>query len=378
MSRRKSAGSEESDMPVQRPETIIDCDIHQRTNKPEDLFPYLSKAYQERIRLFGTGLSQRAGYANGGDRGYRADAWPKDNRMVGSDLDLMREQHLDLYNIEYGILLGQEFRPIPALPDVDYAAALARAYNDWMIEHWIMQDDRLKGAALIPAQDPKLAAKEIERIGPHPGIVGVLVPNGATIPYGKRFYDPIYDACVGLDLPLVLHTGNESAGMNGQESYYIEKRQNRSVGYMGHIASMVFEGLFERYPTLRVIFVEGGYVWLPTFLWHMDDDWKMLRSETPWVTRPPSEYVFEHCRFTTQPMEQPEPRSRLLSVFEWARAEQTLLFASDYPHFDFDSPTQALPPLPEELRRRVYSESAREFFKLPRRAAASPVAVTAD
>ena len=107
--------------------------------------------------------------------------------------------------------------------------------------------------------------------------------------------------------------------MNGQESYYVEKRQNRSVGYMGHLASMVFEGLFERYPTLRVLFVEGGYIWLPAFLWHMDDDWKMLRSETPWVTRPPSEYIFEHCRFTTQPMEQPEPRSRLLTIFEWAK-----------------------------------------------------------
>lgn len=365
-------------MAAKRTETIIDCDIHQRTRSPEDLFPYLSKAYQERIRLFGTGLSQRAGYPNGGDRGYRADAWPTDKSMVGSDLDLMRAQLLDRYPIEYGILLGQEFRPIPTLPDADYAAALARAYNDWMIDHWITRDERLKGAAIIPAQDPTLAAKEIERIGPHPGIVGALVPNGSRFPYGQRYYDPIYDACVNLDLPLVIHTGSEGPGMNGQESYYIEKRQHRSLGYMGHLASMVFEGLFERYPTLRVLFVEGGYIWLPTFLWHMDEDWKSLRSETPWVTRPPSEYVFEHCRFTTQPMEQPEPRSRLLTVFEWGRAERTLLFTSDYPHFDFDSPEHALPPLPEEMRRRIFSENAREFFKLPQPAAAAPVAMSAD
>ncbi len=364
-------------MPAPRTETIIDCDIHQQTTGPQDLFPYLPKAYQERIRLFGTGLSQRVGYPNGGDRGGRADAWPSDGRPWGSDLQLMREQHLDPYNVEYGILLGQEYRPIPTLPDADYAAALARAYNDWMIEHWIAQDERLTGAAIIPTQDPKLAAKEVERIGPHPGIVGVLVPNGARFPYGQRYYDPIYDVCVNLDLPLVIHTGSEGPGMNGQESYYVEKRQNRSVGYMGHLASMVFEGLFERYPALRVVFVEGGYIWLPTFLWHMDDDWKALRSETPWVKRPPSEYVFEHCRFTTQPMEQPEPRSRLLTVFEWGRAEQTLMFASDYPHFDFDSPEQALPPMPDEMRRRVMSENAREFFKLPLRAAVPPAAVTA-
>lgn len=365
-------------MPGQRVETIIDCDIHQQTTGPKDLFPYLPKAYQERIQRFGTGLSQRSGYPNGGDRGARADAWPKDGRPWGSDLQLMREQHLDPYNVEYGILLGQEYRPIPTLPDADYAAALARAYNDWMGEHWIDQDERLKGAAIVPTQDPRLAAKEIERIGPHPGIVGVLVTNGTRLPYGQRYYDPMYDACVNLDLPLVIHTGSEGPGMNGQESYYIEKRQHRSLGYMEHLASMVFEGLFERYPTLRVVFVEGGYIWLPAFLWHMDDDWKSLRSETPWVTRPPSEYVFEHCRFTTQPMEQPDPPSRLLTMFEWGRAEQTLLFASDYPHFDFDSPEHALPSLPEELRRRVFSENAREVFKLPQHATPSPAVAIAD
>lgn len=357
-------------MPSQSDEWIIDCDIHQQTTGPQDLFPYLPRAYQERIRLYGTGLSQRVGYPNGGDRGGRADAWPADGRPWGSDLELLRAQHLDPYHVEYGILLGQEYRPIPTLPDVDYAAALARAYNDWVVEHWLDREERLRGCAIVPAQDPRLAAKEVERIGPHPGIVGVLVPNGARVPYGQRFYDPLHDACAALDLPLVLHTGSEGPGMNGQESYYIEKRQNRAVGYMGHLASMVFEGLFERYPTLKVVFVEGGFVWLPAFLWRMDADWKMLRSETPWVTRPPSEYVFEHCRFTTQPMESPEPPSRLLTVFEWARAERTLLFASDYPHFDFDSPEESLPPLPAELRRRVMAENAREVFKLPRRVAA--------
>jgi uncharacterized protein len=352
-------------------EPIIDCDLHQTTRGPKDLFPYLPRVYQERIELFGNGLSQRVGYPNGGDRGSRADSWPEDGGPAGSDLDLMRRQHLDRYNVEYGLLLGQEYRPIPTLPDTDYANALARAYNDWMIEHWIEQDERLKGAAIIATQEPKLAAQEIRRIGPHDGIVGVLVPNGARYPYGQRFYDPIFEACVELDLPFVLHTGSEGAGMNGQPtpvgypSYYIELRQGRALAYQSHLASMVFEGLFERYPTLKVVFIEGGFTWLPTYLWRLDADWKALGRETPWVKRPPSEYVYEHCRFTTQPMESPDSKQDLLKVLEWGRAEQTLLFASDYPHFDFDSPETSLPPMPETMRRRVFSENAREVFKLP-------------
>lgn len=87
-------------------EPIIDCDVHQLTKSPKDLFPYLSRAYQERIELFGTGLSQRTGYPNGGNRGWRADAVPEDGSPVGSDLPFMRRQHLDPYYIEYAILLG--------------------------------------------------------------------------------------------------------------------------------------------------------------------------------------------------------------------------------------------------------------------------------
>lgn len=361
-------------MAIQKREPFIDCDIHQQTKSPKDLFPYLPKVYQERIELFGTGLSQRTGYPNGGDRGSRSDAWPEDGSPPCSDVDQLRTGHLDVYNIEYGVLLGQEFRPLPGLPDADYAAALARAYNDWMIEHWLEKDDRLKGAAIIPVQDPKQAAKELERIGSHPDIVGALVPNGAMFPYGQRFYDPVFDACVNLDIPLVIHTGSEGAGAVGHASYYIELRQGRPLAMQQHLASMVFEGLFERYPALRVVCVEAGYTWLPTFVWRMDADWKSLGRETPWVKRAPSDYIFDHVKFTSQPMESPEPQRRLLTVFEWAKAEKTLMFASDYPHFDFDSPELSLPAMPDDLKNRVFSENAREVYNLPVRQPAETVA----
>jgi len=357
---------------------IIDCDVHQRLRAVKDLFPYLSHAHRRDIENFGLRLPS-VGHLNGGDRGYRADAWPKDKAMVGSDLDLMREQLLDKYPIEYAILLGQELRAVCTLPDADYAAALASAANDLLIEEWLARDDRLKGVVLIATQDPKRAAQEIERVGSHPDMVAVLVPNGARFPYGQRYYDPIYEACVAHNLPLVLHTGSEGTGINGQPtpaghpSYYIEHRQARPMGYMANLASMVFEGLFERYPSLTAVFVEGGYLWLPTYLWRLDSDWRGLRSQTPWVRKAPSEYVFEHCRFTSQPIETAERPEQIRTVFEWARAEQTLLFASDYPHWDFDSPEQPLPPMPDEMRRRVFAETAREVYHLPQRKPAAAI-----
>ncbi len=351
-------------------ETIIDTDIHQRLPHVRVLYPYLSTARQRDIDAFGLRLPS-PGYLNGGDRGYRHDSWPDDGTMVGSDLQLMREQLLDVYPIEYGILLGQEIRGICSLPDFDYAADLASAYNDWMIEHWLEQDERLKGLLIVPAQWPERAALEIRRLADHPDIIGVLVANGARVPYGQRFYDPIFEACAKFNFPFVIHTGGEGTGINGtptpagHPSYYVEHRQARPMGYMAHLASMVFEGLFERFPALNVVLVEGGYTWLPTYLWRLDADWKGLRSQTPWVRKAPSEYILERCKFTSQPMEMPSPQGLLMTVFEWADAANTLMFASDYPHWDFDSPELSLPRMPVEMARNVFSETARKVFNLP-------------
>jgi predicted TIM-barrel fold metal-dependent hydrolase len=369
-------------MAAQQRSSIIDTDVHQRLKSDKDLLPYLPRAYQQDILNFGLRLSTTGsgGYLNGGDRGYRADSWPEDGTIAGSELEMMQQQLLDAYNVEYAILTGQDLLPVSTLPDANYGAAVAAAYNDWLIEHWLDKDDRLKGLAYVALQDPRQAAKEIERVAAHPDIVGVIVANGARFLYGQRFYDPVFEACQAHNLPFVLHVGGEGYGSNpsptvaGYPSYYAEIRQTRAPGYQAHIASMVFEGLFERFPKLQVVFVEGGYIWLPTFLWRLDADWRALHNQTPWVQKAPSEYVFEHCKFTTQPMETGDGPRSLLTVFEWAKAEQTLMFASDYPHWDFDSPEKSLPRLPDELHRRVFSETAREVFQLPAHTAAEVAA----
>jgi uncharacterized protein len=362
-------------------EPIIDCDVHNRFRSIKDLLPYLPRAYQEDVKEWGIPMAG-VGYLNGGDRGYRGDSWPTEG-PPGSDLDLMRAQLLEAYNVEYAILLGQELRPVSTLPNADFAAVLARGYNDFLLEQWCAKDSRLKGAILIATQDINQAVTEIERVGSHPDMVAVLVSNGARIPYGNRYYHPIFEVCAALALPFTLHTGSEGVGINGQPSvagygsYYIENRQVRPQGYMTHLASMIFEGVFETFPTLKVVLTEGGYAWLAPFLWRLDADWKALRHQTPWVQKPPSEYVWEHVRFTSQPVEEPERPSHLLEVFKWNHAERTLMFATDYAHWDFDSPLDVFPRLPDDLRRRIFYENARELYRFPpseaaaRRAAAS-------
>jgi predicted TIM-barrel fold metal-dependent hydrolase len=128
--------------------------------------------------------------------------------------------------------------------------------------------------------------------------------------------------------------------------------------YMAHVVSMVAEGVFERFPALKVVLCEGGIFWLPHVMWRFDKNWKAQRSETPWVKERPSAYILRHFVSTTYPLEAaPTPRV-LHQVLEMVQAERTLLFAGSYPDWDFGDPWEMLRDVPEALRRRIMVENA--------------------
>jgi uncharacterized protein len=111
--------------------------------------------------------------------------------------------------------------------------------------------------------------------------------------------------------------------------------------------------------------MEGGVASFLGFLWRLDTNWKACRSEIPWCRRRPSEYVWEHVRFSTQPLEEPDDPEQLARVLEPLRPWATLCFASDYPHWDFDDPTLTLRTLPAEWRESIAAQNALDFYRLP-------------
>ena len=113
-----------------------------------------------------------------------------------------------------------------------------------------------------------------------------------------------------------------------------------------HVISLISEGVLERFPSLKFVFQEMGYAWLPSVMWRLDKEWRSLRSEVPWLKRPPSEYITDHIRLTSQPIEEPPSAAQHLQLLEMMQAEKTLLFASDYPHWDFDNPRHVLQEAP--------------------------------
>jgi len=346
---------------------LIDTDIHNDLPSRETLLKYLPDRWRRHHDLV-SGRSGRPGssYPRSVTGNARTDSWPPSGLPPGSDLPFLREQLLDRYSIGCGIL--NPFVGIGGHQDLEYGAALARATNDWLIEEWLNPEPRLRASIVVQYEDGDLAAEEIERLGGHPGFVQVLVLSRTGEPLGRRKYWKIYEAAERHGLPIGIHFGGTSSGpitSAGWVSYYIEDHVGASQTMQAQLTSLVYEGIFERFPNLRVALIEGGFAWLPPLMWRLDRAWEKLHEEIPRVRRPPSEYIRERVRLTTQPMEEPTHPSHFLKVLEHLGSEDLLMFATDYPHWDFDAPNQAFPiRLPAVLQRKIMVENARAFYRL--------------
>jgi uncharacterized protein len=242
-------------------------------------------------------------------------------------------------------------------------------FNDWTVEHWIAKDSRIRASIHIAPQDPALAVAEIERLAANPAFVQVLMPAGARMPFGNRFYHPIYAACEVHGLPVCVHFGAEGAGISapptaaGFPSDYLEMRTARPQIAMAHTASLICEGVFEKFPTFKLLFIEHGVFWVPGLMWHLDGDWKGLRDDTPWVKKLPSEDLRQHIRFGSQPMPNVPTKADLKTFLQWMWADEVVVFASDYPHWDWDEPSTFLAGFDPELRRKIMVENARDLYR---------------
>lgn len=343
--------------------SLIDCDIHQHWAEAEEVTQYLPPRYEHYGVVLPAGL-----YTNPGGV-MREDAAPESGGAPGTTPENVKEHILDKHGVDYGILTGQAIS-VSLLPNRDYASALARAYNEWLVEYWLEDDDRFLGSVLVAPQAPERAAELIREYGSDPRFVQVIMNSASPRPYGQPFYRPIFEAAADVGIPVALHPHADGHGISnppsgaGYPASYFEWHNILPANMMGQLNSLVSEGVLEQFPDLRIVCTEGGFGWVPHLIWRMDKNWKGLRSQAPWLENPPSEYVLDQVRFTTQPIEEPPRPEYLRQMFEMIRAEDTLMFATDFPHWDADSPEQSLPPLDEETEQNILARTASELYGL--------------
>ncbi|MEM7347648.1 MAG: amidohydrolase family protein, partial [Chloroflexota bacterium] len=197
--------------------------------------------------------------------------------------------------------------------------------------------------------------------------VQIFLPVRSTQLYGSRNYWPILEAAVKHDLVVCIHFGGAS-GMpstpTGWPSWYIEEYAGMAQVFQSQIISLVVEGTFAQFPDLRIVMAESGWTWLPSLMWRLDKEWKGLRFEIPWVKTFPSDLIRKHMRFTLQPLDAPPDPNQLTQTRDQLESDDLLLFSTDYPHWHFDDPKDALPPnLSGALRAKIMGGNAQDFYR---------------
>jgi predicted TIM-barrel fold metal-dependent hydrolase len=346
---------------------IIDADVHAAVRSLDALAPYLDTQWLEfiRERRLGEPLGLPVIYPANLPTSARAEWRRDDGQPAASEVGLLREHVLDPFDVDFAIL--HCYYGIDSIRYPDFSFALARAVNDWLIAEWLEPEPRLRASLVVPPRHPGAVADEIERVGGHPGFVQVYMPVRSDRLYGNREWHRAYDAMTRHDLVMGLHWGGTQEGApspTGWPSWYIEEYAAEQQAYMAQLTSMIGEGVFQVFPSLRVAVGEIGFAWLPSLMWRLQKEWKGLRRDIPWVNRPPADLIRDHFRFTVAPLDV-DIREELSLIVEWIGSEDFLMFATDYPHQHNDESTLLLEVVSQSMQGNVMAETARQLYGLP-------------
>lgn len=361
---------------------IVDVDSHHtETNSWHEIIEYIEDPvvraqaleYQQ-IRTGGPpyGLSGDFGLKYQGVGGRIPH---NDNRLetveekdVHRDVVLTRRA-MESFGLDYMVVFPTPMLFLGTHPQPEMEVLLGRAYNRWLEERLLPGDERIKSFMYLPFNDPEAALRTVEDFSEVKGSVGFTITSARYKPVHHNQYMKLYAALEERGMPLCFHAG-----------YYWQDSSmallNRFIGMhalafvlcnLVHMTNWVLNGLPERFPKLKTIWIESGLAWIPFLMQRLDHEYLMRTSEAPLLRKVPSEYMRE-MYYTSQPMETDHPKALELT-FEMIHAETQLLYSSDWPHWDFDPPSVIfdLPFLSEQGKRNILGENARRLLKLDER-----------
>jgi len=300
------------------------------------------------------------------------DGWNRGFSVPGKDAEVPASrwlEFLDELGVEMTVLYPTGGLAFGLIQNPEWACALARAYNNWACEKFTRQSRRLKAVALLPVHEPVEAAKELRR-AKELGLVAGLLPAITVLHkgYGHRDFDPIYQEAERLDMPLAVHGApSRGLGFDFFDKFIQVHTLEHPFAILIQFTNMIFEGIFERFPKLRVAFLEAGSGWLPYMMDRMDEEFeKPYRFQAPLLKKKPSEYIRSGQVWTTCEVEE-KALPQVLRQFN----PRCVMWPSDYPHerlpemFKHDIPQfLARTDISEEEKRLILYENPKEFYRL--------------
>jgi uncharacterized protein len=285
---------------------------------------------------------------------------PKPHR----DVTLTR-RWMDSMGVDIAILFPTPMLHLGLHPQVEVEVALSYAYNRWLVEHVLAEEPRIRTMLYLPFNDPAATYRMVKEFTGKPGVVGFMVTSNRYRPVHHNDYMKTYALLEESKQPIAFHG---AYNWNDQSMLMVNRFISaHALGFVWynlvHLTNWVINGLGERFPKLKVLWIESGLAWLPFIMQRLDNEYMMRTADAPALKKLPSDYIRD-MYFTNQPMEKTGDMALLETTFRVIKAETQVLYSSDYPHWDFDLPSVIydLPFLNETQKRGILGGNALRVF----------------
>ena len=331
----------------------IDCDVHPRVPSIKALTRYMDSYWAEAVAVRGIESFETIAYPANAPLTARPD-YRQGGERPDEDAGQLERVLIDRHGLAHAIC--NCLYAVQMIRDEHMANAFARAVNDWIRHEWLDRDPRLRASIVVPIQNVELAVDEVNRCAADPRFVQVLMLALGEQPLGKSMFWPIYRAAEKHGLTIGIHAGSSyhhATTGSGWPSYYLEDYAAQSLGFHAQVGSLIAEGVFVKFPGLKAVMIESGVTWLAPYMWRFAKFWRGVRLEVPWIDRPPMEIVRDHIRFTIQPFDAPDDPDMVRRIIDQLPSEELLLFASDFPHWQYDGDAMLPAGIDAPLRRKI-------------------------
>lgn len=355
--------------------TVVDNDVH-TAYRTETIRGKIAERLDEPYKTY---LSE----SNLNYGPYPRDSFPKAGLLssggrtedtVAGTPEGIQDELIDNFGVDVAIL--NSLQKFDLIPDRERSIREMRAVNDVFVEHFLDKHEEFRGLAMLQTQDPEAAAEEIDRMASEDDIVGALILNGASDkPLGDPIYDVIYKAAQDNDLPVAYHSSANGFTQNRRFPFMYNDLQTYSALHglshpfanMVTATSLITNGVVEKFPDLDFVFLEMDLGIVPLLYGRLNREAKQQPYEHPLLEKAPEEYMRDQFYWGTQPIPEPLNNQHVRDVIDIIGADN-VLFATDYPHQDFDEPSsvinQYFSHLSEEEQAKIMYKNANEIYDL--------------
>ena len=278
----------------------------------------------------------------------------------------LSKRWMDAMGVDVAVMFPTPMLLLGLHPQVEVEVAMARAYNRWLTERVLAHEPRLRSMLYLPFNDAEASYRIVKEFGDKKGVTGFMVTAARYRPVHHNSFMKTYSLLEEMGLPLGFHAGYNWGGQSmTMMNKFISVHAIGFVFYnMVHLTNWIMNGLPERFPKLKVVWIESGLAWIPFIMQRLDNEFMMRTSEAPALKKKPSDYMRDMF-FSSQPMEMID-MGAIEQTFRMIKAESQLLYSSDYPHWDFDLPSTIydLPFLSKQAKRNILGGNAKRVFNL--------------